>query len=123
VGKRRKGKRKKKRTIGVLEQNLAVDAARSDEGRVERLDFVGGHDDLDVATIVEAVQLVQQLKHGALDLAFAARGRLVPLGADGVDLIDEDNGRRVLGCDLEELAHEPGPVAQVLLDELAADDT
>ena len=33
---------------------------------------------LDIAARVEAVELVEQLKHGALDLALATRGRVVP---------------------------------------------
>ena len=32
--------------VGRGELDLAVDAARADEGRVERLDLVGGEDDL-----------------------------------------------------------------------------
>lgn len=38
------------------------------------------------------------------------------------ELTNEDNGRRQLVGDAEELAHELGTVAQVLLDELGADD-
>ena len=42
---------------------------------------------LDVPHGVEAVHLVQQLQHGALDLALAARLRLVALGANRINLI------------------------------------
>ena len=78
---------------------------------------------LDVRARVEAVELVEELEHGALDLTLAAAGGVVPLGADGVDLVDEDNRRRLLVRHAEELAHEPWPVAEVLLDELRARDT
>lgn len=42
----------------------------------------------------------------------------VPLGSDGIDLIDEDDGRGVLLSHAEQLAHELGAIPQVLLDEL-----
>jgi hypothetical protein len=59
------------------ELNLPVDPAGADEGGVETLYAVGGHDDLDVATRVESVELVEQLQHGALDLTLAARVGIV----------------------------------------------
>ena len=58
-----------KLTVGVLEENLSVNTTRTDKGRVERLDLVGGHDDLDVSTVIETVQLVKQLQHSSLNLA------------------------------------------------------
>ena len=94
--------------VGGLEEDFAIDPSRADECRVESLDLVGRHDDFDVAAVVEAVELVEEFEQGALDLALTAAGGLVALGADGVDLVDEDNGRGVLGSDLEELAHETG---------------
>jgi hypothetical protein len=60
-------------TVGVLEENLSVNTTRTDKGRVERLDLVGGHDDLDVSTIIETVQLVKQLQHSSLNLTLTTR--------------------------------------------------
>ena len=48
--------------------------------------------------------------------------RVVALGADGVDLVDEHDRRRVLLSDAEQLANQLGSIAQVLLDELRTDD-
>ena len=62
-----------KLTIGVLEENLAVNTTRTDQGRVECFDLVGGHDDLDISTVVETVQLVEQLQHGSLNLTLTTR--------------------------------------------------
>uniref|UniRef100_A0A0E9WIL2 Uncharacterized protein n=1 Tax=Anguilla anguilla TaxID=7936 RepID=A0A0E9WIL2_ANGAN len=63
--------------LGLLiwqgELNLPVDSSGSDKGGVQGLDPVRGHDDLDVASRVEAVQLVEQLQHGPLDLALPTR--------------------------------------------------
>ena len=39
--------------------------------------------------------LIEQLEHSALDFALPPRRRVVPLGTDGVDLIDEDDRRRL----------------------------
>lgn len=50
-------------------------------------------------------------------MAAEAEGH-APLCADGIDLINEDNGRRVLLSHAEQLAHQLWAVAQVLLDEL-----
>ncbi len=41
--------------------NLAVEAARTHQRRVERVRPIGGHDHLDHAERVETVQLIQQL--------------------------------------------------------------
>jgi len=49
---------------------------------------------LDVAHGVEAVQLVEQLQHGALDLTLAAALRLVPLRADRINLVCGQGGQR-----------------------------
>ena len=44
----------------------------------------------------------------------------IPLGSNGIDLINEDNGRCVLLGDTEQLAHQLRPVTKVLLDQLRA---
>mmetsp|Transcript_4964 Transcript_4964/g.16607 ORF Transcript_4964/g.16607 Transcript_4964/m.16607 type:complete len:323 (-) Transcript_4964:459-1427(-) len=103
--------------------NLAIDAPRADERGVQRLDLVGGQDDLDVPPGIEAIELVEQLEHRALDLALAPRRCVVPFRTHGVDLVNEDDGRRVLVGHPEQLAHELGPVSEVLLDELRAGHT
>jgi len=47
-------------TIRILEQNLSIDSPRSNQGRVEGLDLVSCHNNLDVSTIIESIKLVQQ---------------------------------------------------------------
>ncbi|GIX62960.1 uncharacterized protein BcabD6B2_23950 [Babesia caballi] len=109
--------------VRVGQLDLAIDAPRTDQRGVERLDAVRRHDHLDVRLGVEPVQLVQQLQHGALDLLLSAARRVVPLRANGVDFVDEDDGRGVLLSDPEHLAHQLRPLAQVLLDQLRAHNT
>ena len=105
------------------ELDLSVDTTRPDERRVERFDLVRGHDDLDVTARVEAVQLIEQFQHGALDLALSARCRIVTLRADCINLVDENDRRGHLLCRSEQLSHELRTVSEVLLDQLAADDS
>lgn len=92
-------------TIRVLEENLSVDTTRSDQGRVERLNLVRSHDDLDVTTVVKTIELIEELQHGSLNLALTSRSRFVSFCADSVDLVDEDNGGCVLGSGLEQLSY------------------
>ena len=91
-------------TIGVLEENLSVDTSGTNQRRIQGLDLVGGHDDLDVATIIETIQLVEKLQHGSLDFTFTSRRGLVTLGTDSINLVDKDDARGVLGSDLEDLS-------------------
>ena len=76
--------------VGEAELDLAVEPAGAEEGGVEGVGPVGGHEHLDVAARVEAVELVDELEHGALDLVVAA-GAVVEAGAaHRVDLVEED---------------------------------
>ena len=56
-----------------------VDSPRAQQRRVQTLDSIGCHDDFHVASIVETVQLIQQLQHGPLNLLLAAAFAIVPL--------------------------------------------
>ena len=53
--------------------DLPVYSPRPDERGVERLDLIGGHDDLDISSSVETIELIEQLQHGTLDFSLAAR--------------------------------------------------
>ena len=54
------------------ELDLAVDTAGANKCGIEGVDTIGGHDDLDVSAGIEAVELVEELEHRALDLRVAA---------------------------------------------------
>ena len=97
------------------EFDLAIDPARPDQRRVERLDLVRRHDHLDVAPLVEPIELIEKLEHRALYLARPPRARIVPLRSDRVDLVDEDDGGAQVIGDPEELAHELESVTKVFL--------
>eukprot|EP00760_Papus_ankaliazontas_P034685 PhM_4_TR738/c0_g1_i2/m.100043 len=108
--------------VGQRELDLAVEAAGAQQRGVERVPPVRGHDDLDVVGLVEAVHLVQELNKNALHLTVGTRLRVEALRRDGVDLVDEHNRWGVLARQAEHVADHAGPLAEVLLHELAADD-
>ena len=58
---------------------------------------------LGVSAGIEAVQLVEQLQHGSLDLPLATAVAVVPLGPHRVDLVDEDDTGAVLVSNAEQL--------------------
>jgi len=78
----------------VRELDLAVEAARAQQGRVERVGAVRRHDDLDVRPLVEAVHLGEELDQDALHLAVGARLGVEALGRDRVDLHGGEHDRR-----------------------------
>jgi len=79
--------------VGHADVDLAVEAAEAAQRGVDRVGPVGRAHHDHVRARLEAVHERQQLRHdAALHLAL----RLLALGRDGVDLVDEDDGRRVL---------------------------
>ena len=90
--------------VGERDLDLAVEPARTQQGRVEHLGAVrGGHDD-DPRLRVEAVHLGQELVQRLL--AFVVRDdRTASLLPDGVDLVDEDDRGRPLAGVVEEVAY------------------
>ncbi len=52
--------------------NLAIQAAWSQERRIQGVSSVGGHDDLDIHSLVEAIHLVEELHQNSLHLPAAA---------------------------------------------------
>merc|ERR1719267_405892 len=87
--------------VGHADVHLAVEAAEAPQRRVDRVWPVGRTDDHHVRARLEAVHQREQLRDDApLDLAL----RLLALGGDGVNLIDEDDGGGVLLSLLESLA-------------------
>ena len=99
-----------------------VEAAWPEQGIVKDVHAVGGCDDLDITDGVEAIQLRQELHKGPLDLPVPGSGYLEALGADGVDLVDEDDGWGFLAGHVKQLADDAGALADVLLHQLGAHD-
>ena len=109
-------------TVRVLEKDFAVYTAGTDECWVQCINLIRSHDDLDVATIIKPIQLIQQFQHGSLHLTLAPGCRFVSFGSNGIDFVDEDNGRGVLCGHLEDLSNQSWSITEVFLDQFAADD-
>jgi hypothetical protein len=92
--------------VGRRDEDLAVEPARPQQRRIELVEQVGGGDHDHVAGRLEAVHLDQQLVERLL--ALAGRVALAALAADGVELVDEDDRRRVLARLGEEAADAGG---------------
>ena len=108
--------------VGCIDRDLAVEAARAQQRRVEDVGTVGGRDQDDVGLDVEAVHLDQQLVEGLLALVVTAAETGATVAADGVDLVDEDDGRGVgLGL-LEQVPHPRRADTDEHLDEVRAGD-
>ena len=105
---------------GSGHHDLAVEPAGPQEGGVEDVGPVGGGHHDHALGGVEAVHLREHLVEGLLALVVPAAEAGAPLAADGVDLVDEDDGRRLLAGRLEEVADPAGADADEHLHEVRA---
>ena len=108
--------------VGGVDLDLAVEAPGPQQRGVEDVGPVGRGDQDHAAADVEAVHLDQQLVEGLLALVVAAAHAGAAVSADGVDLVDEDDGRRVLLGLLEQVTDARGADADEHLDEVRAGD-
>ena len=108
--------------VRPVEDDLAVEAAGPQQGRVQDVRPVGGGDDDHVGVRVEAVHLDQDLVEGLLALVVGAAQAGAALAADRVDLVHEDDAGRVALGLVEEVADAAGADADEHLDELGAGD-
>ncbi len=108
--------------VGGVDLDLAVEAARAQQRRVEDVGPVGGGDEDDAAAHVEAVHLDEELVEGLLALVVTAAHAGAAVATDGVDLVDEHDGRGVLLGLLEQVADPAGADADEHLDEVGAGD-
>ena len=108
--------------IGVRHLNLAIEPARTHQGRVEHVGTVGRGDQDDAFIGLEAVHLDQQLVERLLALVIAAAEPGAAMTAHRVDFVDEDDAGRVLLGLLEHVAHARGADADEHFDEIGARD-
>mmetsp|Transcript_17095 Transcript_17095/g.24981 ORF Transcript_17095/g.24981 Transcript_17095/m.24981 type:complete len:211 (-) Transcript_17095:715-1347(-) len=104
--------------IRVRELDLPVQAPGAQQGGVQGVGAVGGHDHLHRGGLVEPVHLVQELQQNALDLSVCSSLCIKTLGGDGINFIDEHNRRAVLLGKAEDVTHHTRTLAQVFLHKL-----
>ncbi len=108
--------------VGAVHRDLAVEAARTQKGRVEDVGTVRGRDEDHALVVLEAVHLNEELVQGLLAFVVAAAHAGTALTAHGVDLVDEDDrGSLLLGL-REQVAHARGAHAHEHLDKARARD-
>ena len=107
---------------GPVEDDLAVEAARPQQRRIEDVGPVRRGDDDDAGVGVEAVHLDEDLVEGLLALVVATAEAGAALAADRVDLVHEDDARAVALGLVEQVADAAGADADEHLDELRAGD-
>lgn len=47
--------------IWIFEENLAIDTAGPNQSWVQGFDLISGHDNFDIAAVIETVELVEEL--------------------------------------------------------------
>lgn len=104
------------------ELDLAIQTTGTQQRRIQSVRTVCRHDDLDVGSLVETVHLVEQLQQNTLDFTIGTSLGIETLGGDGVNLIDENNGWRVLAGHTEDVADHARAFTKVLLHKLGAHD-
>ena len=108
--------------VGRPDRDLPVEAAGTKQRRVEDVGTVGGGDQDDAALDVEAVHLDEQLVQRLLALVVAAAEAGTAVPSDRVDLVDEDDRRRVRLGLLEQVTHPGRTDTDEHLDEVRAGD-
>ncbi len=103
-----------------VDHDLAVEAPRAQQRRVEDVGAVGRahHDEAAVAR--EAVHLDEDLVERLLALVVALADARAALAPGGVELVDEDDRRRGLARLAEQVAHAGSADADERLDEVRA---
>ena len=104
--------------VGQRHHDLAVEAARAQQRRIEHVGPVGGGDDDDAFVAFEAVHLDQQLVECLLTFVVTTAESGAAMAADRVDFVDEDDAGSVLLRLLEHVAHARGADADEHLDEV-----
>ena len=108
--------------VRIRHDHLTVEAAGTQQRRIEHVGTVGGGDQDDALIGLEAVHLDQQLVQRLLALVIAAAEAGAAMTADRVDFVDEDDAGRILLGLLEHVAHAACADADEHLDEVRAGD-
>ena len=106
--------------IGRVDDDLPVEAARTQQRRIEHVGTVRRGDEDHAVVGLEAVHLDEQLIERLLALVVTAAQAGAAVAADRVDFVDEDDAGRVRLALLEEIAHAARADADEHLDEVGA---
>lgn len=109
--------------IRLVHKDTSIKAPRTQEGDIQNIRTVGGRHHDDVGSSLEPIHLREDLIEGLLALVVpTAESGSAALTADGIDLIDEDDGRSIaLGLG-KEIANAGGAHAHEHLNEFRTGD-
>ena len=93
--------------VGQRDDDLAVEPAGAAQRGIQGVRPVGGGQHHHPAGLLEPVHLGEQLVQGLLPLVAAGEAAVVAAGAEGIDLVDEHDGRPA-GAGLLEQVPDPG---------------
>jgi len=97
--------------IGDAKLHLAVKSAGTHQSRVQSVWSIGCHQHLDIATRLEAIELVDELKHCTLDFIVAARAVVKTSSANGINLVEKHYAGLLGTTHLEQFTHHPRTLA------------
>ena len=106
--------------VRVRHDDLTIEAAGTQQRRVQHIRPVRGSDENDAFIGLEAIHLDEQLVQRLLTFVVAAAETSASVAADGVDLVDEDDARCILLGLFEHVAHAACADADEHLDEVRA---
>ena len=105
------------RLVGKIDDDAPVEAPRPQQGAIEDVGLIGRREHDDAFAAREAVHLGQDLVQRLLLLRRPADRHRPARAPDRVELVDEDDRRRVFARLLEQVAHARGADADDHLDE------
>ena len=108
--------------VGGVHDHATVEPPGPQQRRVQDVHPVGGGQQHDALGGVEAVELHQELVQGLLALVVGTAQPRAAAAADGVELVDEHDGRGVGVRLLEQVPHPAGAHAGEHLDEVGPGD-
>ena len=91
--------------VRIRHDDLAVEAARTQQRRIEHVGTVGGGHEDHALIGFKAIHLDEELVQRLLALVIAAAEACATMTADSVDFVDEDDAGRVLLGLLEHVTH------------------
>ena len=108
--------------IRTVDRNLTVKTTGTQQCRIQNIGSVGRSDQDDRLALLKTVHLDQQLVERLLALVVTAAQASSALTSHGIDLIDEDDRRRLRLGLLKEVAHAAGADAHEHLDKVGTRD-
>ena len=102
------------------ELNLPIQPPAPQQRRIQHIDAIRRREDFNAVVGREAIELVEEFEHRALDLPVAGFFAVEALRAHGVELVDEDDRGGFFFREGETVTDQLGAVADEHLDELRA---